>query len=664
MTGTTLLIVEDDGILAANLEDMLTRLGYTVLGPVATGEEAISLIDHHQADLVLMDIELAGTLNGIQSAEILTRFSDVPIIFLTGYSQDPLLEQAKSVGPYGYLIKPVSERELIATVTMTLHRHALDRQLKESRVALEKSEARYRHLFEKSPLGIFRTTLDGRILTLNPGMAEALGYSSPEEAISSFTDLSAQFYVDPARRNEFITLLQEHGEVKNFEYQARKKTGEIIWLSTNAKLTATEENSAIGEQVIDGFARDITAAREAEDALRESEQQARDQKKMLELILDTIPVRLFWKDLNLVYLGCNRLFAQDAGLDSPEELIGADDISMGWREQAEAYNRDDRDVIASGQAKLNYEEIQTTPDGKTIWLSTSKVPLRDANNQIIGVLGTYKDITQRKMADERLKADKEDLERRVEQRTLELQETQKQLLHAEKLTAIGKLSASIAHEFNNPLQGILSILNGVKKRATMDAEDRQLLEAAIGEGVRIKNLILTLREFNRPTSGRMMVMDLHKSIDSILLLNKHDFTSKQITIQLNYDEQLPQIVAVPDQIKQVLLNLLSNAVDSCPDPGAVITIATWQENDRIALQIKDTGIGIKPENMGNIFDPFFTTKPEVKGTGLGLSVVHGIIKYHHGEIKVTSEPGEGTTFTILLPIKGPAEDTSNEEAHG
>ena len=245
-----------------------------------------------------------------------------------------------------------------------------------------------------------------------------------------------------------------------------------------------------------------------------------------------------------------------------------------------------------------------------------------------------------------------ELENRVEQRTLELQKTQQQYLHAEKLSAIGKLSASIAHEFNNPLQGIMSILKGLKKRAILEEEDRELLDAAIIESERIKNLIRSLQDFNRPSSGKKVAMDVQKSIDSLLTLCKNDFKTKRISTVLNYAEQVPHIMAVPDQIKQVFLNLLTNAADACLQRGGVITINTWQEEKSVAVAIEDTGIGIAPEKIDLIFQPFYTTKAEVKGTGLGLSICHGIIQQHRGEIRVESTPGEGTTFTVLLPVKG------------
>src|SRR5208337_5290507 len=131
---------------------------------------------------------------------------------------------------------------------------------------------------------------------------------------------------------------------------------------------------------------DVTLRNRSEEALRESQQ-------MLHSVLDTIPARVFWKDLDLNYLGCNRSFALDAGLQSPEEIVGRNDFEIGWAEQADLYRSDDRLVLETGIAKLGYEEPQTTPSGDRIWLRTSKVPLFDMKGEIKGVLGTYEDIT-------------------------------------------------------------------------------------------------------------------------------------------------------------------------------------------------------------------------------------------------------------------------------
>jgi PAS domain S-box-containing protein len=272
MDKAAILVVENDGILAACLKTMISQLGYTVLGPVASGEQALTFLGGQCVDLVIMDIDPDGTKNGITTAEQISAVAGIPIVFLSAFSRDPLLEQAKAATPYGYLIKPVSERELAATVEIALHRHALDRQLRESQAALEKSEAKYRHLFENLPLGIFRTSLDGKILDGNLEMARMVGCTSPEEVLQTFTDMPGQLYVDPVRRQELIALLQKNGVVKNFEFLARKKNEENIWISMNAWINPADSS---GETVIEGFAQDITDRKRAEQAVQESEERYR-----------------------------------------------------------------------------------------------------------------------------------------------------------------------------------------------------------------------------------------------------------------------------------------------------------------------------------------------------------------------------------------------------
>ncbi len=262
------------------------------------------------------------------------------------------------------------------------------------------------------------------------------------------------------------------------------------------------------------------------------------------------------------------------------------------------------------------------------------------------------DISQLVQAKEHIASLNEDLEQRVRNRTLKLEQTQNQLLHSEKLAAIGTLAASIAHELNNPLQGVLNVIKGVGRRAILEPEDAELMEIAVNECKRMRNLLRALQDFNRPTSGRRAPIDLHQTLDSVLLLYKKLFSTKNITIEKQYGNNIPIFYAVSDQIKQVIMNILSNAVDAC-DGGGLVTIKTEANDGYIALTIKDNGVGIDPANKYHIFEPFFSTKPDVKGTGLGLSVSYGIIKKHNGVIEVNSMPDKGTSFRIKLPLRNP-----------
>lgn len=242
----------------------------------------------------------------------------------------------------------------------------------------------------------------------------------------------------------------------------------------------------------------------------------------------------------------------------------------------------------------------------------------------------------------------QNLEMVVHQRTNDLTLAKKQLVHAEKLSAIGKLSASIAHEFNNPLYGIQSIIEGLKLTNTMDDEDRELADLALSECRRVKKLIKDLQDFNKPSSGIKKSVNILTLLDDMLLICAKELKDAKISVKKIYAE-LPEITVVDDQIKQVFLNIISNSCDAMREHGGTLLLEAEALTKTIAIHFSDTGTGIKPADLEHIFEPFFTTKSAVKGTGLGLSVSYGIIKSHGGEITVASEPGKGTRFSIFLP---------------
>jgi len=526
---------------------------------------------------------------------------------------------------------------------------------KRAETALRESEERLQSILEGLGEGVILQDASERILLFNRAAEELFDIHADE--ISGQLASSREWRT--IHEDGSLFHLQDHPSLHTLRtgkpcngviMGIRRSEQDTKWIKINTRpLFVTGKTKPYA--AIISFS-DITDHKRTESALSE-------RKSFLQSILRAAPVGI-GVTRNRMLQEVNRRLCEMTGY-AEVELLGQN-ARMLYSDE-EAYRRVGEEkykqILQHGTGTV--ETRWQRKDGSCIEVLLSST-LIDGEDLSRGVTFTALDITERKGMETKLLMANVDLERRVEQRTFELQETQKKFLHAEKLSAIGKLSASIAHEVNNPLQGILSILKGIKKRATMDEEDRQLLQAAINENMRIKDLIHTLQDFNRPTSGKKTMMDLHKTIDSILLLNKYDFKSKGISVVLEYADWLPQIFAVPDQIKQILLNLLSNAIDACHTPRSIITINTWTEDDQVALQIKDTGIGIKPENIERIFEPFYTTKPEVKGTGLGLPVVYGIVKYHHGTAHVTSVPGEGTRFTIHLPIKE-REDTPSGDYH-
>jgi len=386
-----------------------------------------------------------------------------------------------------------------------------------------------------------------------------------------------------------------------------------------------------------GIGVDVTEKLAAEETIRDSESRIIDANRMLHAVLDATPVRFFWKDLDLRYLGCNTNFAKDAGFDSPSQLLGEDDFAMGWKDQAELYRADDWSVVESGESKLNYEEPQTTPDGKTIWLRTSKIPLRTAEGEIFGVLGTYEDIT--------------DSKRLAEESS-----------HREKLEAIGRLAGGVAHDFNNLLTVILGNIEIVQANLKSDMSPSEPLATIETSAKRAANLIAQLLAFARKQIIKPRPVDPNEQIDAVRQLLQ-PLLGEQIALEISTTDPSWMIQIDPGQFEQLLINLAVNARDAMPK-GGTLSITTdnvilgddyqaehpeVMPGPYLQISVHDSGVGVEPSMQEHVFEPFFTTKASGEGTGLGLATCHGIVKQNGGHIGLVSLPGEGTTFEIYLP---------------
>lgn len=346
-------------------------------------------------------------------------------------------------------------------------------------------------------------------------------------------------------------------------------------------------------------------------------------------------------------------------------------------------NRHAREIFGDGAGRICWTVMQCGQDGPCAFCSNEKVVAINAakrgrsdvyvwenqntvtqewyehHDRAIKWMGDVRaklsiatDITDRKNKEAQEREARELLELRVSQRTMEVEKIHRQLLHSEKLSAVGKLAASIAHEFNNPICGIRNVLDGLKRRAILAGEDLQMVELAIRECGRIARLTKDLQSFNRPTTGKETQVDVHAALEDILLLCRKNLKNKRISLSKEFAPSLPGIQAVEDQLKQVFLNLLTNAEEAITAETGAITVRTEVRQGYVAVQFQDSGSGIAPENQERIFEPFFSTKSAAKGTGLGLSVSYGIVTRHGGTIEVVSTPGIGSTFTVLLPVEG------------
>ena len=383
------------------------------------------------------------------------------------------------------------------------------------------------------------------------------------------------------------------------------------------------------------------------------------QKELLQSVVEHAPIRVFWKDTECRVLGCNRLFAQDAGFESPEQLIGKSDYELGWRDQADLYRADDMSVMASGIPKIDFEEPQTTPDGKTIWLSTSKVPLHDGNGRIIGVLGIYSDITERKNAALELSNHRLHLERLVEERTQELSLAKDAAEGANM--AKSAFLANMSHEIRTPLNAITGMAHLIR-REHLSAHQSEQLDKLEGAGLHLLNVINAILELSKIEAGKFAIEEAPLRVESILgnvLSLLHDKAqAKQIKLECKIESLPSNLLGDATRLQQALLNYASNAV-KFTETGSVTLHACLVEEDAtsacIRFEVRDTGIGIAPDVLHKLFSAFEqadnTITRKYGGTGLGLAITKKLAEIMGGASGADSTPGQGSTFWFTARLR-------------
>jgi two-component system NtrC family sensor kinase len=330
------------------------------------------------------------------------------------------------------------------------------------------------------------------------------------------------------------------------------------------------------------------------------------------------------------------------------------------------------DVVRTGEPYWTTAEDQTLKV-KTNYLvkSMAYIPLK-VGKQVIGVLLVDNKVSTKPFTEsdiyllsaladyaaiaidkarlyETVKRFNRELERRVEERTAELQAAQQQLIQAEKLASIGQLAAGVAHEINNPIGVILGFTQLLLKKTPEESSLYKPLATMEREGLRCKEIVQGLLDFARQNRTRLGRVCLNDVIEAAAELMPHHTHSDLVRVVKEYDPSLPPVLGDEYKLQQVFVNLLINAYQAMPD-GGELHISSLSADGQVCATISDTGAGIAADHLGRIFDPFFTTKDVGEGTGLGLSISYGLIEQHGGTIEVESEPGAGATFVVRLPV--------------
>ncbi len=402
------------------------------------------------------------------------------------------------------------------------------------------------------------------------------------------------------------------------------------------------------------------------------------ERNLLRNLVDNLPDYIYAKDDVGHYVIDNVAHMRQLHVQSPEEVTGKTVFDFFPEEIARKFHADDQAIIASGQPLINREEPSVGRDGAERWLSTTKVPLRDEQNQVVGLVCIGRDITERKLFEEQLQKANGDLSRnrdelsaaldRLKQAHGELHSVQLQLIEAEKMKSIGRLAAGVAHEVKNPLAIITMGIHYLEQQKYEDKEVPAILRDLDDAVKRADAVIRGLLDFSAPQKLEVGEEDLNQIIEHSLLLVRGELSAGGVTCTRQLQKNLPKLRLDRLKFGQVFVNVFANAIHAM-SPGGVLTVRTYtkqltgvghnigdkrSESFRVGqtlvvCEIDDTGHGVPEDRLHKVFDPFFTTKPTGKGTGLGLSVSKTIIDLHGGTIEIRNLPeGTGARVTIML----------------
>ncbi|MCB9481776.1 MAG: PAS domain S-box protein [Desulfobacteraceae bacterium] len=494
-----------------------------------------------------------------------------------------------------------------------------EEKIKKQSKELKKKEKEYREIFNNSPVGIFKTTIDGRPVNINPAMANILGCKNVKEAYDNYKSLAKDLYIEPEKREEFVKLLSNNKKVQNFVYQGKTKDNRTVWLEMSASLAKNGR-----ESFVEGFTRDITKEYKALTDLRISEE-----KFSKVFMLGSAAMSI--SDLKTgQYIDVNPSFTRLTGY-SKDELIGFNGSELG------IITKETRDriysVINTRGRILDFEIEFFNKNGEKYYgLYSGDILLLNSSPSL---LSTVFDITERKIF-------------------------QQEAIRAGQLALIGELAAGVAHEINNPINGIINYAQILSDEFEEEGRDNDLAFRIIKEGERISKIAGSLLNFAGNHKEEFVGVNIWDILRETLYLAEVQIRKDGINLINEFPENLPVINGSPRELQQVFFNILLNSryalnekyPRKSKDKVLKISGDLLKKGKRqyVVILISDSGMGILPEDIGKIKSPFFTTKPKGKGTGLGLSLSSSIIERHFGSIEIESVFKEYTNVRIELPV--------------
>ncbi len=624
-----ILVVEDERIVAEDIQCSLQSTGYQVSAVVTSGEEALRQVEKTKPDLVLMDIVLSGKMDGIDTAEeIVSRF-DIPVIYLTAYFDEKTLEKAKLTKPYGYILKPYHESELQSSIQMALYKHQMEKEIRER-------EAWFSTILTSIGEGIIATDNHGRIIFMN-SIAEALTGWMQEKAVGK--QLGKVFHIIHNETTKTIQLPLSRILKENLVYHLPNDV--VLVLEDGKKVPIDDSVASIKDkrgQIIGAVLvfKDITKRIKVEEALRKSEDNFQHMVSHIEDIL----YRIDGQTQEFTYI--SPAFERVLGytLEDINHHGGRKAFLSQIIQKGDFYEQDR--ILEGLKTKSNkkcsyhYEAWWRAKNGSVKCLEDHGIAVY-RESRLESISGVLRDISERKHNEEALIKINE-----------ELKETHEKLIQKEKMAVLGQLASGVGHELRNPLGAIKNgvyflkmVLDHVDPtvKETLDIFDKE-----INTSERIISNILQFARTKTPVQQQVHVSDIVRDTLSRI------FVPDNIQVIDQMEKTLPSIMADPDQLFEIFENIVQNGVQAMPDGGQIKIHSGIKNPDCVAISFTDTGAGISDENLEKLFEPLFTTK--AKGIGLGLAITKALVERHGGRIDVETEVGKGSTFRVIFPVHG------------
>ena len=578
---------------------------------------------------------------------VYTVFSRSPA---TGWSVAIGVPAAEVDGPIRRLLTQLALAGSVLMAFALILTGIVGRRIRHRRYAYEKSlhesESRLRLALSGGAMATWDWTIPSGALQFSERWAGIQGFA-PEELPQRLESWETRVFAEdmPQVRENLDRHFRGETPYYESEHRVRHKDGHWVWVQSQGQVV--ERDSENNPLRIMGVAFDITPRKQAEAAIAES-------RNLLWQIIDSVPVRIFWKDRDSRFLGCNQAFALDGGMAHPKEVVGKNDYQMAWAAQADAYRADDRTVMESGVAKLFYEERKTMPDGQAIILLTSKVALRNQRNETFGVLGLYEDISERKLAEAELEQHRHHLEQLVDERTaaLSIAKDAAETASRAKTTFL----ANMSHELRTPMNGIMGMTTIALRGATDPLLKNQLSKIAQSAQhlLTIINKILDIAWIESERFSLAFTdFELDAALETLFGLLRQQASEKGLQLAIELNPELRALTLHGDalHLRHLLAHLIDNAIKftACGSISVRVLVAEQSATDiLLRCEVRDTGIGISAENQKRLFTAFELADASMTrkhgGTGLGLAISRRLAQAMGGSIGVESHPGAGSLF--------------------